>query len=123
MPAIYLYLNAALYLLFALWCTFAAEKTAGSLGYEALSRGGRSEYLVIYGGLQLGLAGAFWLLASQPELHQVGLAFALIFYGPIVIYRLVTLIRFWPVGSLTIATGVLETLLLLAAIWLYFGSR
>jgi hypothetical protein len=121
MQAVYLYANAALYLVFALWCTFAAKTTAASLGYTALSSGGRSEYLVIYGGLQLGLAGFFWFVARQPDLNPVGVVFALILYGPIVAYRLVTLFRLWPVAPLTIATGVLESLLLLVAIWLYFG--
>jgi hypothetical protein len=123
MQAIYLYLNAALYACFALWCTFAAEKTSVNLGYLSLAPGGRSEYLVIYGGLQLGLAGAFWLLARQPELNRVGVVFALVLYGPIVVYRIVTLFRFWPVATLTVATGCLETVLLLAAMWLYFVRR
>jgi hypothetical protein len=119
MQAGYLYLNAGLYLLFAVWCTFAPAKTSIGLGYELLSRGGRSEYLVIYGGLQLGLALIFWLLARNADFHRFGLLAALALYGPIVVYRAVTIGLNWPVGGLTLATGVLEAVLLVAAIWIY----
>jgi hypothetical protein len=37
-------------------------------------------------------------------------------YGRIVLYRMITLARNWPVGALTVATGCLELLLLLAAL-------
>lgn len=121
MSSAYLYLNALLYLLFAVWCTVAPAKTSASLGYQSLSAGGHSEYLVLYGGLQLGLAIGFFLAARNPEWTRAGIAFSLALYAPIVLFRLVTVIRYWPVATLTIATGVLEALLLLGAIWLYLS--
>lgn len=64
MVTLYLYFNAALYALFAAWCTFAPSQTAKSVGYETFSRSGVSEYLVVYGGLQLGL-GIFFSTAQK----------------------------------------------------------
>lgn len=116
MATIYLYLNAVLYAVFALWCTVAADRTAHGLGYSALTQGGRSEYLVVYGGLQAGLAIVFFALARDPSRHRLGMWIALAIYGPIVAYRLATLVRFWPVGSTTLATAVLECVLLAAAV-------
>src|ERR1700712_2913373 len=81
----YLYLNALLYLLFAIWCTAAPASTAMNLGYLALSAGGQSEYLVIYGGLQLGLAILFYLLARHEAHVRLGILVSLGLYGPIVI--------------------------------------
>jgi hypothetical protein len=115
MASVYLYFNSALYLLFAIWCTLAPQKTAQSLGYSALSSAGRSEYLVIYGGLQFGLAILFALLARDPSLLRFGLKVSLFLYLPIVAYRIVTVWRFWPVPPLTLGTGVLEFCLLVSA--------
>ena len=69
--SIYLYVNAMPYLLSALCCTLApastasTASTASNLGSVALFNGGRSQYLVIYGGLQLGLAIIFLMLAGN----------------------------------------------------------
>ena len=114
--AAYLYLNAALYALFALWCTLAPGPTAGAIGYTTLTAGGRSEYLVVYGGLELGLAIAFWMLARNPAWNRAGLVVAAALYAPIVAYRAVTLVRYWPVGPVTLGTAVLEIALLAAAL-------
>ena len=59
MTSAYLYLNAAIYLLLAVWCTLAPARTAAAVGYASLTRSGQTEYLTIYGGLQLGLAFLF----------------------------------------------------------------
>ena len=121
--AIYLYVNAGLYALFAGLCTLNARGTATSLGYLTLSSGGRSEYLVIYGGLQFGLAIFFALLASRPSMHAVGLMFALSLYLPIVIYRLVTVVAFRPVPLLTMAVAALESVLLVIGAVLWMRTR
>jgi len=68
--SIYLYANAKLYPLFANRCTLTPYSTAGNLGYIALSNAGRSEHLVIYGGLQLGLAIAFLCWLELPPKHR-----------------------------------------------------
>lgn len=123
MTAIYLYANAALYAAFALWITISPWKTSVSIGYEALSASGRSEYLVVYGGLQLGLAAFFALLAVDSEAHRMGLLFSICLYVPIVLYRLITVGRFWPVASTTLIVGALEIILLVAAIALLIAMR
>jgi hypothetical protein len=121
--AIYLYLNAALYGLFAVLCTLNTRGTSASLGYLTLSTGGRSEYLVIYGGLQLGLAVFFALLASRPPMHALGLTFALCLYAPIATYRVVTVALFRPVPALTLAVAALEVGLLVGGVVLWLRTR
>ncbi len=121
MAAFYLYANAVLYLVFAIWCTVGMSRTAPAMGFAALTSGGRSEYLAIYGGLQIGLAVAFWLLARNPEWHKPGILFALVLYAPIVVFRLISLARYLPVGNVTLATAALEVVLLAIGAWLYFS--
>lgn len=119
MKTAYLYANAVLYVLFAAWCTVAANKTARSLGYLKLSAGGQSEYLVVYGGLQFGLALMFWLLARDSQLHRSGLLISICLYGGIVAFRVTTVASYWPVGAVTLVTGALEAALLIVAAVLY----
>lgn len=120
---IYLWFNAGLYAVFALWCTLSPWRTATNVGYTALSNGGRSEYLVVYGGLQLGLAIIFALLArGDTSLVRFGVLASVCLYAPIVAYRLVTVARFWPIPPMTLAVGSLEVGLLVAALVLYLRS-
>lgn len=116
MTRFYLYLNAALYLAFATWCTLAPSQTAQGLGYAALSASGYSEYLVVYGGMELGFALFFVYCARRAP--RLGLVFSLCLYAPIVVWRWPTVAAHWPVSSTTLATGVLEVALLAAALLL-----
>lgn len=124
MVAAFLYFNALLYAVFAAWCTFAPRSTATAMGYSTLSTSGQSEYLVVYGGLQLGLALFFGYCARAGE-DRLGLLLALALYLPIVAYRAVTVVRFWPVGSTTLWVAGLEWALLLvsAALWIGRNGR
>jgi hypothetical protein len=123
MTAIYLYVNAALYALFAVWITLSPAKTAANQGYALIANGGRSEYLVVYGGLQVGLALFFAWTAQSQGLQRAGLVFALLLYAPIVVYRMITVARFWPVASTTLAVAALEILLLVWAVVLVLRTR
>jgi len=121
MTKAYLFLNAALYLLLAIWCTVKHAQTSRASGFVALDNSGHSEYLVIYGGLQLGLAVFFWYLGAHAEHHRVGVLFSLMLYAPIVLYRVATVIAFSPVSGITMGIAALETLLLISALLLFFA--
>jgi hypothetical protein len=124
MAALYLYFNAVAYLVLAAWCTISARATAAAIGYIQLDNSGESEYRVVYGGLQLGLALCFFHLARRSELWPLGIRFALALYAPIVAYRLVTILGFRPVSGVTLATAALEVVMLaLAALLFLAGAR
>ncbi len=114
----YLYFNALLYALLAAWCTLMPAQTAAAVGFKLLDKSGQSEYLVIYGGLQLGMAFLFAYFARTGQSRN-GLVLSLAFYVPIVIYRAFTLATLWPVQATTQALAVLEWLLLGTALYLW----
>lgn len=116
----YFYLNALLYAALAIWCTVSYLTTSKGSGYVTLNNSGRSEYLVIYGGLQIGLALFYFYLGQYPAaVGRVGVIFSLLLYAPIVLYRVVTVIRFSPVSGITWGTGALELFLLVFAVFLF----
>ncbi|SFN13264.1 DUF4345 domain-containing protein [Dokdonella immobilis] len=118
MAAVYLWINAVLYALLALWCTVLPTRTSQAIGFIELSSSGRSEYAVIYGGMQFGFAFLFAWAALSGN-HRFGLIFSLAIYVPILLFRIVSVLRFWPVSATTLATGALEVLLTAAAIALW----
>jgi hypothetical protein len=120
MAALYLYANAAIYAIFALWCAFRLDGTSAKLGYTALSNSGRSEYFTVYGGLQWGLALIFLYTAMRPELQRPGIVIAIALYAPIVLHRVISLVRFGPVESLTKMVAGLEIAMLAIALVLWF---
>lgn len=115
----YLYFNAVIYLLLAAWCVLLPEKTSQSLGFKLLNGSGRSEYFVVYGALQVGLAFFFAYCAAKPEYHQIGLIFSLAMYVPIFSFRLISFYRFSEIGMTTFATAGLELVLTGWAVYLY----
>lgn len=123
MAAAYLYVNAAMYVVFALWCALRLDSTAANLGYSVLSNSGRSEYFTVYGGLQWGLALVFATLAAKPELQRPGLLLSIALYAPIVLHRTISLLRFGPVETLTKATAGLEIVMLAVAVALWFTGQ
>ncbi len=123
MTAIYLWLNAAIYGIFAIVCTVRAAATSQSIGFTTLNNGGMAEYVTVYGGMELGLGIIFAWLAYRPELHRTGIVLALALYAPLVIFRWASVARYWPVQGLTLGTGALETTLLILAIALWFAQR
>ncbi len=121
MTTIYLYLNAAIYLLFSIWCTVASSSTAQSLGFISLNSSGKAEYLTVYGGLQLGLAIIFGWTAWSGEL-RFGLIVALALYVPIVLWRIAGVSMNWPVANSTLYVAGLELAMLVAAVLLWLNG-
>ena len=117
----YLYLNSALFLSLAVWGTAIPQGTATRLGYLTLSDRGRAEYLTTYGGLQIGLAIMFILLARSGD-PALGLRIAIGIYAPIVFYRIMTNFTTGAAIGSTLGAISLEALLLLAAIWLLYSK-
>ncbi|MES2636324.1 MAG: DUF4345 domain-containing protein [Pseudomonadota bacterium] len=112
----YFWFNAIIYFIFAIWCTFKRKDTAVASGYLQLNNSGWSEYLVIYGGLQIGLGLIFTYMALNTIFYKIGLVFAVLLYIPIVLYRVITIFKFRSVKRLTLVIGFMEILLLGGAI-------
>lgn len=85
-----------------------------------MSNRGRAEYLTTYGGLQVGLATLFFLLARSGD-PMLGLRIAIGIYFPILLYRITTGLMNLPAFASTLGATGLEALLLIVAIWLLYS--
>ena len=115
----YLYVNAALYFFFAVWCLLKPEQTAAFSGYRFRNGSGKSEYLTIYTGLQTGLAGFYIYASLTEELQLAAVIFSLFLYGGIALVRLSSLITVPAIKKGTYRIALLETVLTAGAIVSY----
>lgn len=119
----YLLLNALIYFVFSVWCTIAPDKTARNIGFDFRSGSGRSEYLTVYGGLQLGMALFFLIAGLRSDYQTGGLVFALCLYSAIIAFRLFTFATVAGIEQLTFIVAGLELLLGAAAAILWWRDN
>jgi hypothetical protein len=123
LAAIYLGFQALLYVALAAWCTLAPDGTSKALGFGLTNGSARSEYITVYGGLELGMGIFFLLTALNPDWRRMGVLFALCTYGCLALFRLGTLIFVPDVGTFPkLMIGLEATMAVLAAL-LFFGAR
>jgi hypothetical protein len=117
----YLLFNAAAYIGFALWCTFAPEKTASAIGLQFRSGSGKSEYITVYGGLEMGVAAFFLIAGLMPKYQEAGLLFGLLFYAGLVIFRAYSFATVPGIERMTYYFAASELVLGLIAAGLWFS--
>ncbi len=82
----------AIYVVLGIWCTVTPRAAAKAVGFELPGPGGMSEFITVYGGIEVGLGLAMILTALDPQLRRGGLAFALVFSAMLPLFRLPTVI-------------------------------
>ena len=122
MTVAYLWFNAAIYLVFGLWCTLQHGKTTQTQGFLSLDNNGRCEYLTVYGGMELGFAAFYVACALRPEFRGAGILFSLCIYAGIVAYRLTSLALFSNISTTTKAIAGLELALFACAVLLFIKT-
>ncbi|MCU0877242.1 MAG: DUF4345 family protein [Pirellulaceae bacterium] len=107
---------AAAYLALAAWCAFAPEQTSASLGLSLRPGSGQSEFLTVYGGLQLGLGLYFLLPWVRPDSTGTVLLASVIVHGSLIAFRAVSLPLYGVKTSTTLVIAGLELAIFLASL-------
>lgn len=115
----FLWLNALMYVAFAAWCTLLPTKTSEAIGFAFTKASGKSEYITVYGGLEMGLALFFLFAALSPSLRTAGLLFALLLYGCLALWRIGTVLTLDGLGAFPYAMLSIEVSFAGVAGWLY----
>lgn len=123
---VFLVFQGVLYAGLAAWCTLDPFGTSAALGFDLTSASGVSEYVTVYGGLELGLAAFFFLAASVAAWRVPGVLFALCLYGCLALFRLGTLLFVPGVQGIPVFMfGFETTMFALSALvwWFARGAR
>lgn len=108
------------YAVLALWCAVQPERTAKSIGFTLTPGSGQSEYLTVYGGLELGLAVVFlWPLFRSTDPKEALFA-CLVIHGCLVAFRTLGFLRYSGIGSTTFVLAGVEWAIFLAALGLWW---
>lgn len=87
-------LCGVLYILSGIWCAFQFEVAARFLGLELLEGLGKSEFLSVYGGLQVGLGLSICLSSIQPRYIEGSIYYSAIFSSVLAAFRIVSFLIF-----------------------------
>ncbi len=83
-----------LYLGLAIYCVVAPQQASEAVHLDRLGPGGKSEFLVIYGGLELALAAIFLLPWTGLISDRQALVIFLIVHAILVVFRTASFIAF-----------------------------
>lgn len=116
---LFLRIVGVLYIVFGIWCTLLPQQTSLAVGFELASGSGLSEYITVYGGLEVGIGLAMIITSFVRRLQLGGLAFAFIFSVCLPLFRMPTLMLFdiQPVTYFLLGVEVLFSALLGWALW------
>jgi len=119
---IFLAIVGAAYLALSIWCSVSPVSTARSVGFDLHPGSGQSEYLVIYGGLQLALACVFlWPLYRRRDLSFC-LSVCLIVHACLMLFRTLGFLAFTDIGTTTYVLATVEWAIFLLAGWFWWTT-
>ena len=105
-----------LYLALGIWCAVDPQTTSNKVGFELKPGSGESEFVTVYGGLELGLA----FIALMPFVWPSSMRFALIsilaMHVFLVFFRTTAYFRFEGIGQFTHRLAIGEWVILLASV-------
>jgi len=107
------------YIILGVWCSLLPDQTSQSVGFELINGSGMSEYITVYGGLEVGLGLAMLITSFVARLRLGGLAFTFILSACLPLFRVPTILVF-DVQSTTYALMAVEiafAILLGLALW------
>ena len=111
------------YLCLAVWCSLQPEQTSQLVGFKLEPGSGQSEFLVVYGGLELGLAGILLLPLIRPKQLESSLLACLIVHACLVLFRSASFFLYSGIQPMTYRLAIGEWIILLVSAWLVWRSK
>lgn len=113
---IFLAMVGVAYLLLAAWCSLRPAQTSQAVGFSLTPGSGQSEFLVVYGGLELGLGIVFLLPLYDLSWTSLALFACLIIHACLVLFRTASFILYSGIHTTTYFLAVVEWLIFLGAL-------
>jgi len=123
MERIFLAIVGAAYILLAAWCSIMPDKTSRGVGFTLQTGSGQSEFITVYGGLQLALGIAFLWPLYRPSEVVFPLFLCLLIHGCLVAFRTTSFVLYSGIPTTTFALAATEWIIFVGAAILYWRMR
>ena len=123
MERVFLAIVGVAYIALAVWCSVAPGKTSQAVGFDLQPGSGQSEFLVVYGGLELALGILFLLPQLRNEQTLFSLQACLIVHAGLVVFRSIGFITFTGVGAKTYFLAAVEWTIFVTAFVLWWRFK
>ncbi len=115
MARIFLVAVGILYAYLAIWCSLKPAETSGLVGFDLRPGSGQSEFLSVYGGLEMGMACIFLWPLWRPKQLESSLLACLLIHGCLVLFRGVGFFLYSDIQRMTYQLAVGEWVIFLAS--------
>ena len=113
---IFLAVVGLMYLGLAVWCSVAPAMTSEKVGFDLKPGSGQSEFLVIYGGLELGLALIFLLPLVRSDYLASSLLACVLIHACLVAFRSISFFLYSDMSAMTYRLAIGEWVILILAV-------
>lgn len=120
---IFLALVGFLYVGLATWCVLAPQTTSEKVGFQLLGGSGKSEFMTVYGGLELGMALSFLLPIFKRDATEYALLSCLLIHVSLVVFRSLSFAMFENIGSMTYRLAIGEWVIAVASVAIWIVAR
>lgn len=116
---IFLFIIGILYGYLAIFCAVSPDKASEIVNLERIGAGGRSEFFVVYGGLELAMAILFLIPLLKKKYIEAGVFSCLVVHATLVVFRMTSFVLYPGAFEATqsLAIGEIVILILSAIIW------
>ena len=123
MPRIFVALVGGLYVLLGLYCSLLPSRASKSVGFGLNGGSGQSEFLTVYGGLEIGMGLVFLLPLLRPTETEFALRACLLIHGCLVLFRTIGFFVFRNFESTTYNLAIGEWIIFLASAIFWWQVR
>ena len=118
-PSLFCYVVGLMYLALGMWCAISPEKTSAVVGFELIGGAGMSEFLTVYGGLEIGMGMIFLLPFFGERFLEYPLLVCVLIHANLVFFRTLSFVFYSDIGSGTYKLAIGEWVIFLLGIILY----
>ena len=119
LSSLFCYVVGLMYLALGVWCAVSPEKTSEVVGFELIGGAGMSEFLTVYGGLEIGMGMTFLLPLFGERFLAYTLLVCVLLHANLVIFRTLSFVFYSDIGSGTYKLAIGEWSIFLLGIILY----
>jgi len=125
MTRIFLSIVGVIYVILAGWCAIQPQRTADSIGLTLQEGSGQSEYLTVYGGMQLAAGLLFLWPLLRPDATPWMLATCITIHACLVLFRTTGFLLFSGISPITYVFAGIEWAVFLGSafiLWMTYDA-